>query len=81
MDWKTLQNISEDPGVLPGAAMATLDMTTMVIPCLAAIKLCPTCLPSSVSSMIPSWSSSLLMRGMLTLIRRSTRQNSQQETL
>lgn len=47
--------------------MATLDMTTMVIPCLAAIKLCPTCLPSSVSSMIPSWSSSLLMRGMLTL--------------
>lgn len=55
--------------------MPILEVTTMVIPVLAAILLCPTCLPSSVSSMIPSWSSSLLISGMLTLLATATAQN------
>ena len=51
--WSSLSNIANHGPDLPGAAMKTLLMTTMEIPCLAAILDSPTFSPSAVVSIMP----------------------------
>jgi len=60
---------------IPGAAMPILDKVTIDIPVLAAVTLSPTLTPSSVSSIIPCWSSILLISGILTVLAAATAQN------
>lgn len=58
-----------------GDAMSILESTTEVIACRAASLLLPTFSPSSVNSSIPSWSSVILISGMLTQLAAATAAN------
>jgi hypothetical protein len=57
---------------MPGIAMPTLLITTMVIPCRAAIFDLPIVSPASVSSMIPSDNSVRRISGMLMMFPTAT---------